>query len=214
MKISEYAILSLLMGIVSWIWVKGLLGPVVLFLGIYALREIKANSKKISGRGIAITGIVIGSIQTASLIILLIIAFTFGGQISQFGHFPSNYTFKEMPPICKYTCVAPDDADIVKALSNNNREKFCTDLGMAFLKGNYDGGTSSNGESKYCSACCAPSSVYNINVADELDKQCLDACDVVKAAKYSVRNNGENESSVTCSCFDVANKEIRSFIFR
>jgi uncharacterized protein DUF4190 len=72
------ALASMVLGIVSitigWCCYFGVItGPVALGLGIYALSQIKKDPKQFGGRGMAIAGIVMGSLYFVFLALIILI---------------------------------------------------------------------------------------------------------------------------------------------
>lgn len=73
-KEKDFSIASLICGLLMWVPVfNSVLGPMAIILGILSIRRIKQEPSRYCGQGMAITGIVLGSISTIFLIVTLYI---------------------------------------------------------------------------------------------------------------------------------------------
>lgn len=69
-KEKDFSIASLICGLLIWIPLLNMaLGPLALILGIISINKIKNQPEKYTGQGMAIAGIILGSISTASLLL-------------------------------------------------------------------------------------------------------------------------------------------------
>ncbi len=77
---STLAVVSLVMGIISW-FVLPLLGPIVAVItGHMARGEIRRSPTRIEGDGMAIAGLILGYLQLALIVLgLIVVVLFFGG---------------------------------------------------------------------------------------------------------------------------------------
>ena len=72
-RLNYMALVSMICGIVSFGFAPIFLGPLAIFFGMHAIKEIDENPEVFEGRPMAKAGIICGSITTAIQVILLIV---------------------------------------------------------------------------------------------------------------------------------------------
>ena len=97
-------------------------------------------------QGLPISTIIIAAL---GILVLIVLAAIFSGQIGKFGRAASS---------CNNDCVSPTDLTSAKALGNDAASKLCSDRNEKVLYGLYaaPGQTGDPSTWQYCSACCLP----------------------------------------------------------